>query len=82
MPRPAQVWALQEGSALHAAGRTNRATVAFTAELEAAYQQVPETPPGQSVAGGAAASGAGANGAGVAEVAAKQAEQLSRAGQA
>ena len=47
-----QVWALQQGSALHAAGRTNRAKVAFAEELEAAYQAVPETVPRAANAAG------------------------------
>ncbi|KAK9825449.1 hypothetical protein WJX81_001648 [Elliptochloris bilobata] len=37
----AQVWALQEGSALHASGRSNRAKIGFADEVEAAYQALP-----------------------------------------
>lgn len=53
----AQVWALQQGGALHVAGRTNRAKVAFAEELEAAYQAVPETLPRGADAAGASLSG-------------------------
>lgn len=58
----AQVWALQQGSALHAAGRTNRATVTFASEMEAAYQLVPETPPYPSPASGLGLGHPGSNG--------------------
>ena len=52
-----QVWALQQGGALHVAGRTNRAKVAFAEELEAAYQAVPETLPRGADAAGPSLSG-------------------------
>lgn len=37
-----QVWAFQEGSALHVSGRSNRATVDFKAELQGILEEIPE----------------------------------------
>lgn len=37
-----QVWALQEGTLLHVGGRTNRATVEFSLELDRILNSIPE----------------------------------------
>ena len=53
-----QVWALEEGGALHVAGRTNRAALAFGGELDAALLEVPEREEGDGGGGGGGEGGA------------------------
>jgi cytochrome c biogenesis protein len=50
-----QVWALQEGSSVYVAGKTNRAKVTFEQELDDVMDSVPEVQP-QQQAGAAASS--------------------------
>lgn len=39
-----QVWALQDGSLVYVAGRSNRAVVGFEKELDEVLESVPELP--------------------------------------
>ena len=44
-----QIWALQSGTLLHVGSKTNRATVAFQAEIEAILDSLPERLPAAPV---------------------------------
>ena len=41
-----QVWATQQGSTVHVAGKSNKAKVEFSGELDDVLQALPQTHPG------------------------------------
>ena len=49
-----QVWATQQGSTVHVAGRSNKAKVEFSGELEDMLLALPQTP---AAAGGSSSDG-------------------------